>query len=364
MRQYHSRRLYSFAVRGSLLTGVAALPLLLVSWPRGASAAAPRIVCIGEQTTQTNEMAPTWPTKMQTDLGAAYVVTNDGDGSATVLAGSKAGHTYSTPTNAPYKDSINAPDIVVIGPWAEHDEIAVKAGADATHFQTDYDALVMAYSSLPKKPCVIVTTPVVNTSYQQNPATDMLVTDTIEPAVLAVAKARNLTVVDLYTAFTNQAAWLGPDGHFTAAGAAQVASMVEKALASCGSTGTGGAGGGGSAGMSGAAGSNAGSGGASAGNTGLGGSSGAETAGGSGGAVGGAGAGGTSGSGVAGNAVSSAGNAGTAPATGSAGASTAEPASSDSSGCAFVNHAAPRSAAGLFALLGGALLLRRRKRSH
>ncbi len=366
MRQYRSH--HSF-VRRSLVVGLAILPVLLAGLQHEACAAVPRIVCIGEQTTQTAEMSPTWPTKMQTDLGAAFVVTNDGDGNATVLAGSKAGHTYSTPSNAPYKDSINAPDIVVIGPWAEHDEIAVKAGADATHFQTDYDALVTSYLSLPKKPCVIVTTPVVISTYQQNPATDLLVTNTIEPAVLAVAQAHSLKIVDLYTAFMNQAAWLGPDGHFTAAGAAQVASMVETALSSCSSTGTGGAGGaGGSSGAAGSSGapSAAGSGGAGAGSAGLGGSSGAETAASAGAGAGGASvaAGGTSSAGASGSAVSIAGAAGTVSVAGGAGAAASAPASSDSSGCAFVNHAAPRSAAGLLALLGGALLLRRRQRNH
>jgi len=66
--------------------GLVALPMFL-GFARTA-AAAPRIVCIGEQTTMTTEMSPTWPAQMQIDLGAAYSVTDDGDGGGTVLDGS------------------------------------------------------------------------------------------------------------------------------------------------------------------------------------------------------------------------------------------------------------------------------------
>jgi hypothetical protein len=336
--------------------GLVALPMFL-GFARTA-AAAPRIVCIGEQTTMTTEMSPTWPAQMQIDLGAAYSVTDDGDGGGTVLDGSKGGtHTFTTPTNAPFKDSIMAPDIVVIGPWAEHDEIAVQAGADPTKFQADYDALVMAYLGLPKKPCVIVTTPVVNTSYQQNPATDQLVMNTIEPAVLAVAKARSLPVVDLYTTFMGQAAWLGGDGHFSTAGAAEVAKLVEAALPSCSAgngAGSGGAGGGGAAGA-------AAGGASSAAGNGSGGSAGAAT--------------GTAGaSAAAAGATSSTGGASTASAgassttsAGTGGASdtpTESAPASESSGCAVSARSATRSRASWLVLFAGALLLLRRRRSR
>src|ERR1700753_1442582 len=78
----HRRCLPAF--RSLSVALVACAPPLLLAAFEGSAAAVPRIVCIGEQTTQTTEMSPTWPTKMQTDLGAAYTVTNDGDGSATV----------------------------------------------------------------------------------------------------------------------------------------------------------------------------------------------------------------------------------------------------------------------------------------
>jgi hypothetical protein len=337
-------------------SGLLAAPLFLAA--PGSAAAAPRIVCIGEQTTMTAEMSPTWPAKMQTDLGAAYTVTDDGDGGGTVLAGSKGGtHTFITPTNAPFKDSIMAPDIVVIGPWAEHDEIAVEAGADATHFQQDYDALVMAYLGLPKKPCVIVTTPVVIPTYQRNPATDMLVTNTIEPAVLAVAAAHSLTVIDLYAPFMGQAAWLGVDGHFTTAGAAEVARLVELALPSCSignGTGGGGAGGGAGAGSAGASGGSA----AGAGN-GSGGSGGSST-GAAGASMGGGGSpsSATGGTGPGGStSTASGGSAGSAPSAGS-------PMSSDSGGCALSTRSPTSSRTLLLVLFGGALFARRRRRSR
>jgi len=349
MNNYLPRLASRRALRCGLLS-ISALSLLLA---RRADAAPISVKCIGEQTTMTAEMLPTWPVQMQTDLGTMYAITNDGDGGGTVLVGSKGGtHTFATATNKPFADSIMSPDIVVIGPWAEHDEIAVEAGADATHFQADYDALVMDYLNLAKKPCVIVTTPVLISTYQRNPATDMLVTNTILPAVQAVAKAHQLPVVDLYTTFMGQAAWLGPDGHFTAAGAKQVAKLVEAALPGCTTAGNmGGAdAGGGAAG----AGGNGGSGG------GAGGASGEPAMGGAGES---SGAGGMP-SGSAGSAIGSAGDSLTTGAGGSKADSTAAPASSDaSSGCACTVLPGASHRYGLaIALLGLAAMKFRRAR--
>jgi hypothetical protein len=309
-----------------LLVGLTALSF---SYARRAEAALTVVKCIGEQTTMTTEMKPTWPAQMQTDLGANYAITDDGDGGGTVLAGSKGGtHTFRTPTNAPYKDSLMNPDIVVIGPWAEHDEIAVEAGADATKFQADYDALVMDYLSLAKKPCVVVTSPVLIPTYQKNPATNMLVTNTIEPAVLAVAKAHSLTVVDLYNPFMGQAAWLGADGHFTAAGAQQVAKLVEAVLPSCASgggnpgtdAGTGAGGAGGSNGAGGSGGS-------------LGSGGGAVEMGGQGGGGGEPASTGSGGSPTGNNGGTDTSTSTTSGASGSSTSSNAAPASSDAGGC-------------------------------
>jgi hypothetical protein len=338
----------SAARRPKHVIGLFALSALSISLARRADAAPTVVKCIGEQTTMTAEMTPTWPVAMQTDLGATYAITDDGDGGGTVLAGSKGGtHTFRTPTNAPYKDSLMNPDIVVIGPWAEHDEIAVEAGADASKFQADYDALVMDYLNLAKKPCVIVTTPVVIPTYQRNPATDMLVTNTIEPAVLAVAKAHQLPVVDLYTPFMGQAAWLGPDGHFTAAGAKQVAKLVEAALTSCAAAG-------GNPGND--AGSGAGGGG---GSNGAGGSGGTTGSGGGAVEMGGQGGGGgqPDSTGSAGKPAGSSGGGVTSTSAGSGagGSSTSDnaaPASSDAGGCSCTLPAnrSSTTAAALFAL--------------
>jgi hypothetical protein len=328
-QQMNTAKNVSAGGRQSRVLGLLALSAISISMVRRAEAAPTVVKCIGEQTTKTTEMSPNWPAQMQTDLGATYTITNDGDGGGTVVAGSKGGtHTFRTATNMPYKDSLMSPDIVVIGPWAEHDEIAVEAGADASHFQADYDALVMDYLSLAKKPCVIVTTSVVIPTYQRNPATDMLVTNTIEPAVLAVAKAHNLPVVDLYTPFMGQAAWLGVDGHFTAAGAVQAAKLVEAALPMC-------TGGGGNPGTD--AGSGAGG---AAGSTGAGGSPG--TGGSGGGSVEMGGQGGAGGEpasmGTGGEPATTVGGGGTTTSTssGAAGSSTSDnaaPASTDAGGC-------------------------------
>src|SRR5260221_3577137 len=110
MNNYLPRIASRRAIRCGLLS-ISALSLLLA---RRAEAAPISVKCIGEQTTMTAEMTPTWPVQMQTDLGAAYTVTDDGDGGGTVLAGSKVGtHTFARPNNDPSQDSIKSTDVVV-----------------------------------------------------------------------------------------------------------------------------------------------------------------------------------------------------------------------------------------------------------
>jgi MYXO-CTERM domain-containing protein len=352
--------------------------LLSAAGARSAEAAPLSVKCIGEQTTKTAEMTPNWPDPAAAGalgalLGAGYTVTNDGDGAATVLVGSKNGrHPFATVGNAPYTDSINSPNIVVIGPWAEHDELAIENdGVMASNFQRDYDALVMDYLNLPKPPCVILTTSIIIPTYQGlnqasgvNSATNMLVTNTIEPAVMAVGTAHNLKIVDLYTPFMGQTAWLGPDGHVTAAGALKIAALVAPAVQGCANAGGDGGvttpdAGGGSGGAAGAGGGGAG--GAAGG--GMAGTGGGATAG-SGGAGGTQTMGGTGG--AAGSTSTGTGGSGGAAVGGSAGDTPvdATPSSDSTSGCACSLSSKDEAGGRLTLLLlaAGLALSRRRTR--
>jgi hypothetical protein len=264
---------------------------------------------------------------MQTALGAGYKVLNNGDISGSVLSsytGAPMGvHPFATPGQPTYDTSINPPpDIVIIGPFGEHDLRVVlvaqwKSLATVTAFAKDYDALVTDYTKLSSKPRVFVTTPIVLPNYNP-PDTMNFVKGVVLPAVQQVAQARGLPVIDLYTEFSNNLAmYMGTDGQVNAKGQVKITDMIVAAIkadngadggadandaaassdtrdavsamdvaamdvgpttgtgGAGGSAGTGGAAGGGSGGSSGATGS----GGSTTGNTGSGGA----TAGGSGG---------------------------------------------------------------------------------
>jgi MYXO-CTERM domain-containing protein len=289
-----------------------------------AAGAATIVNCIGEQTTITGEgvsgPAQLWPQQLGTMLGATYTVNNDGVNAGTVVAG----------TAKSAASLVGPPNIVIIGPFAEHDYAATLTLAT---WQADYKKLVDAYLALTPAPTVYVMTPPPAAFVYQNAAEQTFATTIVKPAVLAVAAgdnsaAKTLKVIDLSSdAALVTAADVVGDGHFSAAGMTEVAQLAYKCLkdGTCGAvpaTGAGGAGGGGGAG--GAGGATAGTGGGagsagSAGTTGAAGTTAPAT-----GTAGTTGAAGTSAptTGAAGTSAPTTGAAGTsAPTTGAAGTS-------------------------------------------
>ncbi|HSZ82631.1 MAG TPA: MYXO-CTERM sorting domain-containing protein [Polyangia bacterium] len=257
-------------------------------------------------------------------LGDTYKVNNDGVNNGTVAAG----------TAKSASSLMGPPDIVIIGPFAEHDYSATLTEAT---WQADYKKLVDAYLALTPVPTVYVMTPPPAAFVYQSAAEQTFATGVVRPAVLAVAAgdntpAKTLKVIDLFSDATLVAAADDAgDGHFTAAGMAEVAQLAYKCVAMgvcAGDTTTGAAGaGGGSAGASGAAGASgtAGAGGAG-GVAGTAGTTGAGTAGAGGSTAGTAGeTGGTAGAGAGGSTTGTAGGptgGDTAGTTGTAGATT------------------------------------------
>ncbi len=241
--------------RVAVAFAIAVSSLASVTLSRIALAAPIKVVGIGEQTTVSCEVALTkeWPAQLQTILGASYNVVNDGgDTQGTVLPQAsycKAGigadpyantaNKCTVAANCPsgcYSDSINAPDVVIIGPFGEHDYRVVSAcmgtvPAVATQatFQAAYEALVQDYLTLKPKPLVIVTTPLLIPSFDAGTAA--YVKNVIDPAVRAVAKNDGLPLVDLYATFMPQSAtgmyFMGQgDGQVNPAGETEIAKLL------------------------------------------------------------------------------------------------------------------------------------------
>jgi hypothetical protein len=225
---------------------------------RAASAAPIKIACVGEQTTHSDQLSRSveYPARLQTELGAAYNVTNFGDCCSTVLYGyPKQGETHpylsgemgvtpldanGMPVTPGYQLGVNpsfmqsipfAPDIVIIGSWGKHDtEIAnsLYAGVlDPTKFQADYEQLVTTYLNLSNKPTVYVSTPVPIPSGAPQGVT----TTVILPTVQNVAAKYHLPIVPLYPAFLNRPELFKDSTHVSDdAGLQMIADTVYAAL--------------------------------------------------------------------------------------------------------------------------------------
>ena len=195
--------------------------------PTSQDAGTPILVsCIGEQTTFTTETGPVtecWPTALGALLGAGYMVGNDVVMNAnTVLSGNCV-----TPAS---KDPV--PNIVIIGPFAEHDYMAMTPPATELQFRAAYQNVVNAYLALTPPPSVYVMTPPPAAFVYPLAAEQTFAVDVVRPAVLAVAAATpRVHVVDLFDdAVLGETPYMAGDGHFGAAGQAEVAKLAYRAL--------------------------------------------------------------------------------------------------------------------------------------
>jgi hypothetical protein len=352
-------------LRSFTALAVVVLPLCLAVAGR-ANAATLHVVTPGEQNTKSGENscnpgcdANHWyhyPELIQMALGAGYVVQNNGDGGAVLgcdpttvdIAG---GNSFCK--SGTYTASLTpTPDIVIIGPFGEHDQRIVAASAanvtsyyKQSVFEAAYEGLVAKYLKGATK--VYLMTPL-DLPFGSGPAPalptgDNLAKNIMLPAVLKVAANHNLTVIDSYTALTGTPAlitqYYGTDGQVNSAGQQKMAMLIEAALAMPGSSGTGGSTGTTDGGATGAGGAKA-DGGSDA--TGAGGSTGAagttaSTTGAAGATASTTGAAGTTASttGAAGTTASTTGAAGTtASTTGAAGTTSSAGTSGASTGAA------------------------------
>jgi hypothetical protein len=253
---------------------ITAASLFAVSMAGTATAAAIRVVTPGEQNTQSGEngcaAAPCmnghwlhYPELLSASLGAGYSVVNNGDGGAVLgcdaATAAAAGGNSICAAGGNYTKSINPlPDIVIIGPFGEHDQRIVVGDTalyDEPTFEAAYDGLVTNYLNLSSHPKVYMMTPIDITPTWNGAATTLgagkdIVMDIMLPAALAVATKHSLVVIDTYTAMSPggviDAAYDPADGQVNSAGQQKMAAMILAAIES--DAGAGGAGSGSSAG--------------------------------------------------------------------------------------------------------------------
>ena len=232
-----------------------ALPLLGVL-AAGRANAATVVVTPGEQNTASGEFQctpagagcpgggkwPYYPELLQQALGNTYTVKNTGDGGAIMgcddaskaFAGGNsfcASGKYTTSSNPP-------PDIVIIGPFGEHDQ-RIFAGASTANFttfytvaafQAAYEGMIAKYTALKPTVKFVMMLPVdVPFNSGALPAGKNIVKDVMLTAAKNAAMAHNIPIADTYTAIT-AAMYPVNDGQTNAAGQMKMAQLVEAAL--------------------------------------------------------------------------------------------------------------------------------------
>jgi hypothetical protein len=158
-------------------------------------------------------------------LGTGYTVNNDAANGSSVVGGT-AGTAASMQ---------GPPNIVIIGPFAEHD-YAANMNITESAWQADYQALVDSYLALTPPPIVYMMTPPPAAFVYQSMAEQTFAANAPDPAVVAVAQneranGKKVQVIDLFgDAALATSSDMAGDGHFSAAGHAAVGALVYKAL--------------------------------------------------------------------------------------------------------------------------------------
>jgi hypothetical protein len=225
----------------------------------GRAHAATLVVTPGEQNTQSGEngcaAAPCasghwlhYPELLQTALGSAYTVQNDGDGGAVLgcdpsdpaTAALAGGNSFCQSTE--YTQSIATPPaVVIIGPFGEHDQRIVAASQandtalyNQAVFEAAYEGLVQRYLKYTTQ--IYMMTPIdIPWNASALPAGQDLVKDIMLPAAISVANAHGLKIIDTYTAISGTPALVseynGIDGQVNSAAQQEMAALIQAAVA-------------------------------------------------------------------------------------------------------------------------------------
>jgi hypothetical protein len=214
------------------------------------------LVAIGEQNTQSSEngcMPGTtcgnghwfhYPELIQSAL-SAYVVQNDGDGGAVLgcdaATATVAGANSFCKSNQYTKSLATTPDVVIIGPFGEHDQrIVASSTANITAyynesvFESAYEGLVQRYLQSGVKRIYMMTPIDIPFIAPSLPAGDDIVKDVMLPAALKVAANHQITVIDSYQAISGSAAlvtqYYSADGQVNAMAQQKMADLIVAAI--------------------------------------------------------------------------------------------------------------------------------------
>jgi acyl-CoA thioesterase I len=160
-----------------------------------------KIACVGDSITEgsglVNQSRTSYPTRLDSILGAGYSVLNCGRSAATLQ---KKG-------DLPYWECKEFYDVFAFNP----DIIIIKLGTNDTkrqnwnyeNFTKDYQALIDTFNTVSRKPKIFVClpVPVFKTMWGIN---DSTLTTAIIPIIKETAKKNNLPVIDLYHTMSDQ----------------------------------------------------------------------------------------------------------------------------------------------------------------
>lgn len=205
-----------------------------------------KVACLGEQTTHSfhRENDPEYPLFLGRILnddftvdasaqhpmgggflyggGTKYRVGNFGHPRGTVLD-----HGLENPKAVLRSDELKlaqafAPDIVVLGPFGDH-ELLAKVGMDS--FTKDLRALINHIAAFTSKPTILIALPL-----PRGPKDEDENYRRIRDETRALAKELGLPVIDLWTPFLGQDAFYQDATHLTVPGRERLASIVANAI--------------------------------------------------------------------------------------------------------------------------------------
>jgi lysophospholipase L1-like esterase len=188
-----------------------------------------RVACVGDSITfgaaLTDPEEESYPAQLQRMLGDSAVVRNFGRNSRTML---RKG-------DAPYWEEASleealalAPQVVVI--MLGTNDSRAKNWVHAAEFMPDYLAMIDTFLALPQPPRVLVCLPPPVYPHD-SPIEEDILQRQIVPAIRRVAAQRPVDVIDFQESMADHAEWF-PDGvHPSAAGAAHMAEVIAKHIA-------------------------------------------------------------------------------------------------------------------------------------
>jgi hypothetical protein len=245
---------------------VALSALAIVSFT-GASEAATKVACAGEQTTHSahRQNDPEYPLLLGklldpgfTDSGKMALYGGgfvEGSGPLFTLGnfahpqGTVLVHDLTDPKTYTKSDEYQqlrafAPDLVVLGPFGWHETLAK---VPLSGFTADYDKLIDSVRGIASQPRVVLVTPVPESGVDKKDGFNE-----IDGYVRATAKRRELPMIDVWTEFLGKSQLYQDDFHLNLEGRTHLAEVIGQSVKELASEpgSSGGVGGGGNAGGS------------------------------------------------------------------------------------------------------------------